>query len=99
MSTAAARPDVHVDAVVADESAALKSLDPLELTIELGQTKLSLSEVQQLRPGVILALKEYLNDPVTIFSGSKLVGRGELLLIEGQVGVRITELYRSQASV
>lgn len=96
MSTAAATPDVHVDAAFADKSPALTSLDPLELTIELGQTLLRLSEVQQLRPGVILALKEYLNDPVTIFWGSKLVGRGELLLIEGQMGVRITELYRSR---
>lgn len=71
--------------------------DQVELMVELGHTMLTLAEVQQLRPGAMICLDEYLQDPVTIFAGSKLLGRGEILLIEGQMGVRVTELYPSQA--
>ncbi len=68
----------------------------VELTIELGQTTLDLDVAEQLRPGALIALEEFSDDPVAIYHGSKLVGRGEVLLIEGQLGVRITELYGSQ---
>jgi flagellar motor switch protein FliN/FliY len=68
---------------------------PVELTIELGQTALDRAVAEQLRPGALIALDEFSDDPVAIYSGSKLVGRGEVLLIEGQLGVRITELYGS----
>ena len=69
----------------------------VELTVEIGQTSLERSAIDQLRPGALIALDEFSADPVTIYAGSKLVGRGEILLIDGQFGVRITELYRSTA--
>ena len=69
----------------------------VELTIELGQTALDRAVAEQLRPGALIALEEFSDDPVTIYHGSKLVGRGEVLLIDGQLGVRITELYGSTA--
>ncbi len=67
----------------------------VELTIELGQTDLDRAVAEQLRPGALIALEEFSDDPVAIYSGSKVVGRGEVLLIDGQLGVRITELYGS----
>lgn len=67
--------------------------DSIALTIELGQTTLKQSESHRLRPGALIALEEFSNDPVAIYAGSKFVGRGEILLIDGQMGVRITELY------
>src|SRR5689334_8368764 len=78
---------------IAEEHADTDLLDEVKLVVELGHTTLTLDEVQQLRPGAMVCLDEYLQDPVTIFAGSKLLGRGEILLIEGQLGVRITELY------
>ncbi|MDB5335609.1 MAG: flagellar motor switch protein FliN [Planctomycetaceae bacterium] len=66
-----------------------------QLTIELGQTALDRAVAEQLQPGALIALEEFSDDPVAIYSGSKLVGRGEVLLIDGQLGVRITELYGS----
>lgn len=66
-----------------------------ELTIELGQTVLDRAVAEQLQPGALIALEEFSDDPVAIYSGSKLVGRGEVLLIDGQLGVRITELFGS----
>lgn len=68
---------------------------PVQLTIELGQTALDRAVAEQLKPGVLIALEEFSDDPVAIYSGSKVVGRGEVLLIDGQLGVRITELYGS----
>ncbi len=37
-------------------------------------TRLTLAEVQLLRPGAMISLEEYMNDPVTLFAGSKLSG-------------------------
>ncbi len=68
--------------------------DSIPITIELGKTTVNPSEAQRLRPGALIALEEFSNDPVAIFAGSKFVGRGEILLMDGQMGVRITELYR-----
>lgn len=67
----------------------------VQLTVELGQTSLEQTAIDQLRPGALIGLEEFSDDPVTIYTGSKLVGRGEILLIDGQLGVRITELYHS----
>ena len=65
----------------------------IQLTIELGRTSLEHAIAQQLRPGALIALDEFANDPVAIYRGERLVGRGEVLLIDGQLGVRITELF------
>ena len=67
--------------------------DSILLTIELGQTTVDQTDAQSLRPGALIALDEFSDDPVAIYAGSKFVGRGEILLIDGQMGVRITELY------
>ncbi len=80
---------VHDDVEHTTDSAAA------QLTIELGQTALDRAVAEQLQPGALIALEEFSDDPVAIYSGSKLVGRGEVLLIDGQLGVRITELYGS----
>jgi flagellar motor switch protein FliN/FliY len=73
----------------------VSKLEAVQLTIELGQTALDREVAEQLRPGALIALDEFSDDPVAIYRGTKLVGRGEVLLIDGQMGVRITELYHS----
>jgi len=66
---------------------------PVLLSFDLGQKTLAFNEVKQLRPGYILELSGMLPEVVQIRSQNRLVGTGELVEIDGRVGVRILNLF------
>ena len=63
--------------------------------IELGRRSLTLDEVEQLRRGSVVRLQERQVDPVSIYADQRLMARGQLLLQDGRLSVRITELVSS----
>lgn len=69
-------------------------LDALLLTVsvELAARRLTLDELARLRPGQILELGCRATDPVELYAGGRRIASGELVDIEGQLGVRITRL-------
>ncbi|HRJ54055.1 MAG TPA: type III secretion system cytoplasmic ring protein SctQ [Candidatus Thiothrix moscowensis] len=69
---------------------------PVQLSFDLGEKTLSFNEVRQLRPGHILELSASLPELVQIRSHNRLVGSGELVDINGRVGVRILKLFGKQ---
>lgn len=70
---------------------------PVQLSFDLGEKTLSFSEVRQLRPGYILELGRSLPEVVQIRSQHRLIGTGELVEINGRVGVRILNLFNKKA--
>ena len=66
----------------------------LEVTVELGRTKKSISEVLDFAPGTIIELDKVAGEPVEVFVNGKLVARGEVVVIEESFGVRITEIIK-----
>ncbi|GAA5506648.1 flagellar motor switch protein FliN [Novipirellula caenicola] len=64
----------------------------LDLRIELGRTQMKLEEVLQLRGGSVVALDKLAGDPVDIFVNGKLIARGEVLVMNDNFCVRVTEL-------
>ena len=66
---------------------------PVELTVELGRIALNAREVTELRPGQPLRFDRRPGDPVEIRVGPKLVARGELVEIEGELGVLLREVF------
>ncbi|TWU26553.1 Flagellar motor switch protein FliN [Novipirellula galeiformis] len=64
----------------------------LDLRIELGRTQMRLEEVLQLRSGSVVALDKLAGDPVDIFVNGKLIARGEVLVMNDNFCVRVTEL-------
>ncbi|WP_442507661.1 flagellar motor switch protein FliN [Novipirellula sp. SH528] len=64
----------------------------LDLRIELGRTQMKLEEVLQLRSGSVVALDKLAGDPVDIFVNGKLIARGEVLVMNDNFCVRVTEL-------
>jgi hypothetical protein len=64
----------------------------LELTVQLGTTRLSLRQLAELAPGQVIALGRPLAGPFEIHAGGKRVGAGELVDVDGEVGVRIVSL-------
>ncbi|MDD5758828.1 MAG: flagellar motor switch protein FliN [Desulfobulbaceae bacterium] len=69
---------------------------PLEVTVELGRTKLIINDMLQLTQGSVVELSKNAGETVDIFVNSKLLGKGEVIVVNDRFGVRITEII-SQA--
>jgi type III secretion system YscQ/HrcQ family protein len=70
------------------------ALDELLLTVrvELGARRISLDELARMRAGQVLELGCRATDPVELIAEDRRIARGELVDIEGRLGVRITQL-------
>ena len=64
----------------------------LDITIELGRSELLIEDVLKLREGSVVSLDKRAGDPVDIFANGRLIARGELLVIDGKFGVRLSEV-------
>ena len=65
---------------------------PLEVTVELGRTSKSISEILEFAPGTIIELDKIAGEPVDVLVNGKLVAKGEVVVIEENFGVRVTEI-------
>ena len=72
--------------------AAVNNEAELNVRIELGRTELDEKELMRLRSGSAVTLKQSVDDPVDIFVDERLVGRGEVLLLNDCFCVRLIEL-------
>lgn len=64
----------------------------LDITIELGRTEILIEDILKLREGSVVSLDKLAGDPVDIIANGRLVARGELLVIDGKFGVRLSEV-------
>jgi flagellar motor switch protein FliN/FliY len=71
---------------------------PVTLTVELGSCQLPMREVLQLAAGSIVQLDKPAGTPVELRANHKLVARGEVVVVEDHLGIRITELATSAAA-
>ncbi|KAA0547928.1 flagellar motor switch phosphatase FliY [Bacillus sp. BGMRC 2118] len=65
---------------------------PLHVTVELGRTKRSVKEILELSSGSILELDKLAGEPVDILVNNKLVAKGEVVVIDENFGVRVTDI-------
>ncbi len=70
---------------------------PLQISVELGRTELRIRNVLELVPGSIIELDRLAGEPVDVLVNGKAIARGEVVVIDEEFGVRITEIA-SQAS-
>lgn len=66
---------------------------PVKILFELGRVELSLAEVRQLAPGALIAVPRLLEESVDISANGRRIGRGSLVRIGDNLGVRITRLF------
>jgi len=69
----------------------------LDLRIELGRTVMRLEEVLRLRGGSVVALDKLAGDPVDIYINGRLIAHGEVLVMNDNFCIRVTELVGSSA--
>lgn len=67
---------------------------PLEVTVELGRTSKSISEILDFAPGTIIELDKIAGEPVDVLVNGKFVAKGEVVVIEESFGIRVTEIIK-----
>jgi flagellar motor switch protein FliN len=64
----------------------------LEASLRFGSREMPLGEILELGPGDVVQLDRHVADPVDLLVGDKIVARGEVVLINGNFGLRVTEV-------
>ncbi len=69
----------------------------VQLTVRLGSCHLSMRDVLELAPGVIIQLDQRANDPIGVYVNDKLIAVGEVVVLEDNFCIKITELIGDKA--
>lgn len=69
---------------------------PLEISVELGRVKMLVKEVVELGAGSVIEIDKAAGEPVDVMVNGRLVARGEVVVIEDNFGVRLTEILNPQ---
>jgi flagellar motor switch protein FliN len=64
----------------------------LSLTLRFGQRELLLKEILELSPGTVLELDRQVDEPVELLLDRKVIARGEVVIVDGNYGLRVTEV-------
>ena len=67
---------------------------PLEVTVELGRTTKSIKEILDFTPGTIIELNKLAGEPIDVLVNGKFVAKGEVVVIEENFGIRVTEIIK-----
>ncbi len=73
-------------------------VDHVQVTMELGRVTLDADEFASLKEGDVVPLDCRDDDPIDIFADGKLIARGELVVMENRLGVRIVEKLPSDGA-
>ncbi|MCX7817085.1 MAG: flagellar motor switch protein FliN [Syntrophales bacterium] len=65
---------------------------PLNLTVELGRTRILISELLQLGQGSVIELTKLAGEPMDIYVNNRLIARGEVVVVNEKFGVRLTDI-------
>jgi flagellar motor switch protein FliN/FliY len=65
---------------------------PLEITIELGRTKMLINELLKLGQGSVIELEKIAGETMDIFANQRLIAKGEVVVINDKYGIRLTEI-------
>jgi flagellar motor switch protein FliN/FliY len=65
---------------------------PMQVTVELGKTKKQIKEILHFNTGSVIVLDRVAGEPVDILVNGKKIGKGEVVVIDEDYGVRITEI-------
>jgi flagellar motor switch protein FliN/FliY len=70
---------------------------PVELAVEIGRTQLTIRETLALGPGSIVTLNRLAGEPVDLLVNGKPIARGEVVVIDEEFGLRVTEVVADAA--
>jgi flagellar motor switch protein FliN/FliY len=68
----------------------------LRVSVELGRTELLIKEVLALGPGAVIELDKLAGEPVDILVNNRLIAKGEVVVVDENFGVRVTDIMSPQ---
>lgn len=71
----------------------------MEVTVELGRTRMTVRELLALTPGTVLELDRAAGSPADLLVNGRLVARGEVVVVDEDFGLRVTEIRDAAAAV
>lgn len=72
---------------------------PLRVTVELGRTKMAVSELLNLGQGSVVELNKLAGEPMEVLVNDKLIARGEAVVVNEKFGVRLTDIISAKERV
>lgn len=97
MATVELEPLSAANVAAGDDTDLALVLDvPVELAVEIGRTRMTIREALALAPGSIVALDRMAGEPVDLLVNGRRIARGEVVAIDEEFGLRITEVLRPQ---
>ena len=71
----------------------------VEISVEIGRTKMSIGELLSLSKGSIVELNRLAGESVDVYVNEKLLGKGEIVVVNERLGVRVTEIVTPKEMV
>lgn len=65
---------------------------PLEITVELGRTRMAVNELLKLGQGSVIELEKPAGDTLEVLANQRLIARGEVVAVNDKYGIRLTEV-------
>ncbi|SHJ91518.1 flagellar motor switch phosphatase FliY [Paramaledivibacter caminithermalis] len=72
---------------------------PLGITVELGRTTKQISEILDFGPGTVIELNRLVGEPLDIYVNGKQIAKGEVVVVDENYGIRITDIINPQKRV
>lgn len=72
---------------------------PLRVTVELGRTKMPVSELLNLTQGSVIELNKLAGEPMEVLVNDKLIARGEAVVVNEKFGVRLTDIISTSERI
>lgn len=69
---------------------------PVDLSVEVGRTRMTVGETLELREGSLITLDRLADEPVDVLINGTPIARGEVVVIEEQFGLRLTQILGDQ---
>jgi flagellar motor switch protein FliN/FliY len=71
----------------------------MEVTVELGRTRMTVRDLLALAPGAVLELDRAAGSPADLLVNGRLIARGEVVVVDEDFGLRVTEIVDDSAAV
>lgn len=99
-------PELELPALDGAASAAAPGRDlsvvldvPVELAVEIGRTTMTIRETLGIAPGTLITLDRMAGEPVDLLVNGRRIARGEIVAIDEEFGLRVTEVVASAAAL
>ena len=69
---------------------------PIKVTAVLGKTRLPIASLMKLGPGSVIELDRKVGEPIDLYVNDRLIGRCELVMMDGELGVTMTEIVKER---